>query len=65
MGLVLTNREIVTLPKIKSQTLNRLSHPGAPTLLNYVKILHIRIYHVLVFSVLGKLKPDNAWGRFL
>ena len=29
-GLELTNREIMTCAKIKSQRLNRLSHPGAP-----------------------------------
>ena len=29
-GLDLTNREIMTWAKIKSWTLNRLSHPGAP-----------------------------------
>ena len=29
-GLDLTNREIVTRAEIKSGTLNRLSHPGAP-----------------------------------
>ena len=28
--LELTNSEIVTWAKIKSQTLNQLSHPGAP-----------------------------------
>ena len=30
--LELTNREIMTSAEIKSQMLNRLSHPGAPTL---------------------------------
>ena len=30
MGLELTNYEIMTWPKIKSQTLNWLSHPGNP-----------------------------------
>ena len=29
-GLEVTNREIMTRAKIKSLTLNRLSHPGAP-----------------------------------
>ena len=29
-GLELTNREIMTRAEIKSQTLNQLSHPGAP-----------------------------------
>ena len=31
-GLNPTNHEIMTQAKIKSQTLNRLSHPGAPPL---------------------------------
>ena len=30
MGLKLTNREIMIGAEIKSRTLNRLSHPGAP-----------------------------------
>ena len=30
VGLRLTNREIMTRAEIKRQTLNRLSHPGAP-----------------------------------
>ena len=30
-GLELTNHEITTWAKIKSQKLNLLSHPGAPT----------------------------------
>ena len=32
MALDLTNRVIMTSAEIKSQTLNRLSHPGAPNL---------------------------------
>ena len=37
-GLSLTNHEMVTWAEVKSLTLNRLSHPGAPTLslLNFV-----------------------------
>ena len=30
VGLEFTNREIMTGVKVKSQTLNQLSHPGAP-----------------------------------
>ena len=33
MGLDLTNRESTTGAKTKRQTLNRLSHPGAPRLI--------------------------------
>ena len=32
VGLELTNLEIMTRAETKSQTLNRLSHPGAPEL---------------------------------
>ena len=31
VGLELTNHEIMTGAKVKSQTLNRMSHPSAPT----------------------------------
>ena len=30
VGLDLTNRDIMTWTKIKSQTFNQLSHPGTP-----------------------------------
>ena len=38
-GLDPTNCEIMTLAEIKSQTLNRLSHPGTPE--NHFKMLEI------------------------
>ena len=34
-GLEPTNREILTRAEIKSRTLNRLSHPGAPTIKSF------------------------------
>ena len=34
-GLELRNHEIVTRAEIKSRTLNRLSHPGAPVIINF------------------------------
>ena len=38
IGLNLTNHEIMTKAKIKSQTLNQLSHPGAPLFTNLMLI---------------------------
>ena len=52
-GLHLTNREIVTWAKIKSQMFNQLSHPGAPAcfLFNTVAwYIFSFIFKVLVFS---------------
>ena len=39
VGLEPTNWEIMTCAEIKSQTLNQLSHPGAPKTKNYFKTL--------------------------
>ena len=47
-GLELMNHEIMTWAKIKSQTLNRLSHPGTP-------IYHIFFIHSSVDGHLGSL----------
>ena len=44
MGLKLTNREIITWAKIKSWTLNRLSHPGMPQAKNLSVILDFSLY---------------------
>ena len=40
VGLELTNHEIMTWAKIKSQTPNQLSHPGAPNTCGSLKALY-------------------------
>ena len=41
-GLKFVNHEIMTLAEIKSRTLNRLSHPGAPGDMCFLDELSIR-----------------------
>ena len=47
VGLKLTNRDIMTWAEIKSWTLNRLSHPGAPYSINFVRYLPFVIFLIL------------------
>ena len=52
-GLDPTNSEIMTRARIKSPTLNRLNHPGAPIpLILYTRILRhsICIYYLLAWE---------------
>ena len=53
VGLEPTNHEIMTSAEIKSQTLNHMSHPGAPvgSVLNYK--VHLKSIHM------WKLKPPS------
>ena len=54
MGLKLTNCEITTSAKIESQILNRLSHPGTPSIFLCTFAIHILSFLLLRGS-------ESAW----
>ena len=58
VGLDLMNREIITSAEIKSPTLNRLSHPGAP----YVPIHKCGLHTVTSFRLVQYVKRESK-GR--